>query len=419
MNLMAVMISSSVNSSRALLCCAVLFLFAMGSVPAWANTAPQHSSQNYEPAILEILESINAGELEQALAQTDQHLAEYPKSRVAYMLKGDILQAMVHNPVVMSESQSVEITPASEQPAETTQGIRHQLRNRWLHQAVDADRAHTQVPASLLDMGVHEYVMVSDMQAGRLYLYRNNQGVPELVRDYYLSVGSQGYGKEVEGDNKTPVGVYAFYQHIAGEKLPDLYGKGAYPVNYPNRLDRALNRTGYGIWLHGTPSNTYARAPWASEGCFVLSNDDLLDIEKYIDIETRTPVVLADQIEWVSLAELQSRRDELRRAIAQWKRDWESLNTKAYLSHYSRDYFNFGTDSFSAWAARKRKVNAAKTFIQVDTDIESMFLYPGQEDMFIVHYTQRYLSNNYAGQAKKEQYWQRDDLGRWQIVYES
>ena len=30
-------------------------------------------------------------------------------------------------------------------------------------------------------------------------------------------------------------------------------GDGAFPLNYPNEWDRRLNKTGSGIWLHGTP----------------------------------------------------------------------------------------------------------------------------------------------------------------------
>lgn len=374
--------------------------------------------EHYEPEIKTILDHIKAGELETALNLVDEHLDAFPKSRVGLVLRADILQSMVNNPLQYPAPEPT-IKTSREDKSETPFGLREQIRNRWRHYAFDADIAHSKLPASLIDMGKHEHVLVSDMEAGRLYLYRNNGGMPELVRDYYLSVGSAGYGKQIEGDNKTPVGVYSIYQHIAGSELPDLYGKGAYPVNYPNVYDRALKRTGYGIWLHGTPSNTYARAPWASEGCFVLSNDDLLDVEKYIDVQNRTPVILADQVEWVTPEELEQRRQQLRQTIESWRQDWESLDTQAYLAHYSRDKFNFGRDDYSAWAKRKAQINAAKSFIQVEMEIDSLFLYPGETDMFVVQYKQRYLSNNYAGEARKQQFWQRDPEGQWRIIYES
>ncbi|MEM7358005.1 MAG: L,D-transpeptidase family protein [Pseudomonadota bacterium] len=385
---------------------ATALLLLLGSI----NASAQNSGVAYEAEVLAIVTAIQNGDLEQALQLAEQHVEAVPKSRIGHLLKADILLAMSSVPV--------DIGARSDLPSEALHGLKQQIKNRWRHLKETSAMLDNKVPASLLDIGKHKHVIVTDMEAGRLYLYRNGEKYPELVRDYYLSVGSQGFGKELEGDNKTPVGVYSIYKHIEGKELPDLYGKGAYPVNYPNRFDRSRKRTGYGIWLHGTPSNTYARAPWASEGCFVLSNDDLLDIEQFIDVDERTPVILADSIEWISLAELDTRRKQFMSILSSWKQDWESLNTNAYLDHYSQEQFNFSGKGFRPWASRKQQINRSKTFVQIDLDIESLFLYPGEEDMFIVQYKQRYLSNNYAGETNKEQYWQRNKRGRWKIIYE-
>lgn len=365
---------------------------------------------DYESAVLEIIEALKSGELEVALAAADQHLSKFPKSQVGHLLKADILNALTGELSTPGANSSI--------PADQLKGLTHQLRNRWRHAVQGEAIVHRRFPAALLDMGDHEFVVVADMQDGRLYLYKNNNGVPELIRDYYMTVGSAGYGKEIEGDNKTPIGVYNINRYIEGRALPDLYGKGAFPVNYPNRYDRYLNRTGYGIWLHGTPSDTYARSPWASEGCFVLSNDDLLDIGQYVSAEKRTPVILSDDIEWLTLSDLQQRKRNLLDVIEQWKRDWESLDTQAYIAHYQPQDFNLGKGDYAAWVERKRSVNEEKNFVQVDLDIKSLFAYPGEKDMFIVTYEQRYLSDNFAGQSSKEQLWKRDQQGQWRIIYE-
>ncbi len=365
---------------------------------------------DYESAVLEIIEALKSGELEVALAAADQHLSKFPKSQVGHLLKADILNALTGELSTPGANSSI--------PADQLKGLTHQLRNRWRHAVQGEAIVHRRFPAALLDMGDHEFVVVADMQDGRLYLYKNNNGVPELIRDYYMTVGSAGYGKELEGDNKTPIGVYNINRYIEGRALPDLYGKGAFPVNYPNRYDRYLNRTGYGIWLHGTPSDTYARSPWASEGCFVLSNDDLLDIGQYVSAEKRTPVILSDDIEWLTLSDLQQRKRNLLDVIEQWKRDWESLDTQAYIAHYQPQDFNLGKGDYAAWVERKRSVNEEKNFVQVDLDIKSLFAYPGEKDMFIVTYEQRYLSDNFAGQSSKEQLWKRDQQGQWRIIYE-
>ena len=390
--------------------CCVLLSSVLLSSASFAASA-QIDNEKYESQLLDIVEKIQQGELTQALNLSKSHLQEYPKSRVGHLLQADILSAQAF------ELDSVgKLAPES---GVILDGLKHQIRSRWTHrrshQQLDTDQFF---PSSLVDLGGHSHVIVADMKLGRLYLYANQDGQPELVKDYYLTVGSAGYGKEYEGDNKTPVGVYSIYKYIDPKELPDLYGKGAFPVDYPNRFDRFKKRTGYGIWLHGTPSDTVARSPWASEGCFVLSNSDFLDISQFIDVDQNTPVVLSDSIEWISKEQLQSKQKTYHELISQWQQDWESLNTKAYLQHYSSEVFNFGKGSFNRWASAKESTNQGKTFVQVDMDIQSLFEYPGEKDMFVLKFRQHYLSNNYQGQSIKEQYWRKESDGRWRIVYE-
>ncbi len=149
-----------------------------------------------------------------------------------------------------------------------------------------------------------------------------------------------------------------------------------------------------------------------------MSNDDLLDIGKYISAEKRTPVILSDTIEWLTLDQLEVRKKSLINVIEQWRSDWESLDTRAYTSHYKVHEFNLGKGDYSTWKKRKKDVNELKTFVQVDLDIQSLFAYPGVKDMFVVKYRQRYLSDNFAGESEKEQLWKRDERGRWRIIYE-
>ena len=56
--------------------------------------------------------------------------------------------------------------------------------------------------------------------------------------------------------------MYHFTSVLSKSELPDFYGAGALPINYPNEWDRLNGRTGHGIWLHGTPADTYAISMW-------------------------------------------------------------------------------------------------------------------------------------------------------------
>lgn len=408
-----------VNLIKSLLFVALLFCIGLNISIASADAQQQGSEAvlhayaangDYEPALLAIIEALQAGHLQQTIKLADTHLTAFPKSQVGHFLRAEALTA-----VTVGLNRVGAESPLS---SPSLEGLKHQIKNRWRHANQQESITHQKFPSSLVDMGKHPFVVVADMPEGRLYLYQNIDDKPVLIRDYYMTVGAAGYGKNIEGDNKTPIGIYHINRYIEGRALPDLYGKGAFPVNYPNRYDRYLKRTGYGIWLHGTPSDTYARSPWASEGCFVLSNDDLLDIGQYVSADKRTPVILSDVIEWLSWPELEQRKGTYISVLKQWQEDWESLDTERYVAHYQQRDFNFENGDYASWKRRKKTVNEAKTFVQLDVELLSLFAYPGEKDMFVVQFKQRYLSDNYAGESIKEQYWKRNQYGQWRIIYE-
>jgi murein L,D-transpeptidase YafK len=175
-------------------------------------------------------------------------------------------------------------------------------------------------------------------------------------------------------------------------------------------------RNGHGIWLHGTPSGTYSRPPWATDGCVVLTNDDLARLSKYVDV-SRTPVVIGQSIRWRDPAHWEAERQAFLDAFAGWKKDWESLDTDRYLAHYSSRFRTDGQD-LEAWKAKKSRVNAGKAWVKVGIDDLSLFAYPGAQDMMMVTFEQDYRSSNMSKKTQKRQYWIRED-GAWRILHES
>ena len=101
----------------------------------------------------------------------------------------------------------------------------------------------TLVPRNLMKLQPEQhYAIVVDTTRSRLYLYHNEDGRPKYVADYYVSSGKLGAQKQREGDMKTPIGVYHVTSSIPVKKLPDFYGSGAFPINYPNEWDRREGR---------------------------------------------------------------------------------------------------------------------------------------------------------------------------------
>ena len=211
---------------------------------------------------------------------------------------------------------------------------------------------------------------------------------------------------------KTPIGVYHVTANLPRQKLTDFYGSGAFPINYPNAWDRRLGRNGHGIWLHGTPSDTYSRPPRASDGCIVLSNADLEVVGRTVQIGL-TPVIIADEIEWMEPGAFDQERGGLAAAFEAWRADWESRDSAKYLSHYAARFRSEDQD-LAAWSAHKRKVNAGKEWIKVGVSRVSMLQYP-RENFVVVSFDQDYKSNNLSNAMRKRQYWIRED-GRWRIL---
>ncbi len=383
---------------------AALCLAAAGT--ALASPERSRPGMDAEPMLAEVFVHIEQNRLDAALAQTERLLKAYPNFRLGYLIKGDLLLARSRPIKTLGD--------AANAPQDKLADLREEAIARL--QAYRDKPPTDYVPRYLLQMQAEQkYAVVVDTQKARLYLYRNEDGKPRFVADYYISHGKAGTEKAREGDKKTPVGVYHVTASLPRQKLTDFYGNGAYPINYPNEWDKRQGRNGHGIWLHGTPSDTFSRPPKASDGCVVLANQDLDDLAKNLQIGT-TPVIISNSIEWLSLDDWQAERTALSRSIEEWRSDWESLDTGKYLSHYSKR-FQAGSQNYEQWSAQKRQVNAGKQWIKVNAANISMFRNPGKEEMVVVTFEQDYRSSNLSNAMKKRQYWIKED-GAWKIVYE-
>jgi hypothetical protein len=246
------------------------------------------------------------------------------------------------------------------------------------------------VPRYLLQMHPEQkHAVVVDTQKSRLYLYQNDRHAA-LRRRLLHHAGQARRGKVSRGRQEDANRRLSRHLQPAAQKLTDFYGSGAFPINYPNEWDKRQGRNGHGIWLHGTPSDTFSRPPKASDGCVVLANQDLDSLAKSLQIGL-TPVIISNSVEWLSLDDWQSERSSLLKMIEEWRGDWESRNTDAYARHYSQK-FNADGQGYRDWIEHKRKVNAGKSWIKVGTGNISMFRNPGKEEYVVVTFEQDYRS---------------------------
>jgi len=274
------------------------------------------------------------------------------------------------------------------------------------------------VPNALLQLAdVHPHVLVVDLQRARLYVMENRNGELRLVRQQYASMGKNGAGKELRGDNRTPIGIYHITRWIRDQALPELYGAGAWPTNYPNPWDVFKRRTGSGIWLHGVPRDTESRAPLSSEGCVTMANDDLLALTPFVQLG-RTPVVLSNELEWEEPASQQEDREAFLARVEDWRAKWSAKDTDGYLAYYGEDFSAEGMNR-REFGIHKHRVNAGKKFIDVQLSEINLFRYPGTEEpLMLAEFMMDYRSSNYRMRARKQQFWKQDAAGDWKIFRE-
>lgn len=344
--------------------------FSVGFDTARSGQFDQASPDSVDGLLTLIFARIEAQQLDAALALTEQLVERYPKHRLGYLIKGDLLSAQM---------ESIDGFGAAAVPPERIAELQAEALVRLNSYRERPPAGY--VPRHLIKMTPEQsHAVVVDASRSRLYLFKNQGGFPLLVADYYVTQGELGIDKFREGDKKTPLGVYRVNRTVPKDQLIDLYGAAAFTLNYPNAWDRQRGRSGSGIWLHGTQSDTYARPPLASKGCIVLTNPDINAVSAYLQ-DGVTPVIISDQVEWVSKSEWQRERDDLVGLLNAWRADDK----------------NAGLD--------------------IDVDKLSIFRNPGKEEVLVVNFEQSVHDGAGANGQKKVQYWMRQ-AGSWKIVHE-
>ncbi len=108
-------------------------------------------------------------------------------------------------------------------------------------------------------------------------------------------------------------------------------------------------------------------------------------------------------------------------ALEVWRKDWASLDSDAYLSHYHKAFKTLKHD-YNSWASYKRRVNGKKSYIKVA--LSNIKVIPSQGkvqkgEAALVTFNQRYQSSNYNAVSRKQLYMARKNSSEpWLILYE-
>lgn len=296
---------------------------------------------NAETRLVEVFSLIESGDFQQALQRAENLTRDHPNFHLAHLVRGDLLKLRYAPQAAMGQPDTTQTAGASARLA----ALRTETQARLTALRDRPPAGH--IPHQFLALSPQtRHAIAVDASRSRLYLFENtapqsktagNTAPPtlRLIGDFFISVGKSGINKRVEGDGRTPLGAYYITSVRDKKTLPEFYGAGALPINYPNAFDVQRGRTGSGIWLHGSPPQQYVRAPLASDGCVVLSNPDM-DRLLALVAPRATPVVIAEQLKWVPSAALQSDATAFAAVLASWQRARSQATPEAFAQLFER-----------------------------------------------------------------------------------
>jgi murein L,D-transpeptidase YafK len=277
-----------------------------------------------------------------------------------------------------------------------------------------------EMPAPLGWATTGEYALICEKGSKLLHLFKFQDERFVLARSYPCIIGANGTNKKKAGDYATPKGSYFTLRYTPGSALQEIYGEGAFVLNYPNFLDRKEDRQGGGIWIHGhVPGKVIGVGDLVNtKGCIAVSNDSIRELKNML-LPSGTSVSIVDKVAFVKESRRKESLQEIRNFMDAWRQAWESGDTGKYLRHYSKDFINSEGMNFAAFKRHKERVNRDKKYIHVKVEqIAIVFPQEQEGEAVIVRFVQKYRSNNFESHSKKLFYLKKG-LEGWTIFGES
>ncbi len=189
-------------------------------------------------------------------------------------------------------------------------------------------------PTAIIRLPEKERAILVEKKTQTLFVYASRSGAPILEVKMPCSTGEIAGDKQKAGDKKTPEGVYFMIDVYEDRYLSPIYGKKAFPLDFPNLMDQRKGKEGSAIWIHGTNKTL---KPMDSNGCVAMENADILSLADYVSLDA-TPVILVEDIEFTDQQTLMHQEQAIIRMLDGWIEAMEKGTYHDYLSFYAHDY---------------------------------------------------------------------------------
>lgn len=274
------------------------------------------------------------------------------------------------------------------------------------------------------------HFLVMNKQSRRMFLLGNRGGKWAVFRTYRVAIGEREGRKERSGDRRTPEGQYFITGQKDRSELNSIYGPLAYVLNYPNIEDRKAGRTGEGIWIHGTASDTI---PYRTRGCLEMENERLLELSALLGAGIGTPVLIVNTAELGDPAGApdyraavaarkrvmlmyRGTRDSFVDLLEEWASAWESRDIENYARFYEEERFHAQGMGWPDWRARKK--GTFEAYRTIDISLDNIILSDFSESTAVVKFMQQYSSDRIRVANRKKLAFVRN-RGEWKIYRES
>lgn len=214
-------------------------------------------------------------------------------------------------------------------------------------------------------------IVLVEKASQQLFLYQYDGEYREILR-MKCSTGKVRGNKKESGDQKTPEGIYFCTREFTKKDLSPIYGTRAFPIDYPNPVDKIEGKNGSAIWLHGTNKPLKKRD---SNGCIALNNDDINRLASYVSLY-RTPVILVDQLQYKRPEENRDLKKSVVEFLNKWCRSFNAPSVSEYLKFYD-DRAGLDDSFWKEWAPIRDRLQSAMGQISVGIQNLSVYRHEG------------------------------------------
>lgn len=223
-------------------------------------------------------------------------------------------------------------------------------------------------PASLVSPGVDGKAILVEKSSQRIFLYESKGGRFYKTLEFQCSSGEVKGPKSLDGDKKTPEGIYFLENEYEDRYLAPIYGKKAFTTDYPNFLDKKAGRNGSAIWIHGTNKEL---KPRDSNGCIAMNNKDILELGQHIELRN-TPVVIVKDVEYADADDLEFEKQKIDHMLFRWIDSMNHGEYHDFLSFYSPDYLP-DVNWWMNWRQMRQRLKEKDEAFSLHYDLAGIF----------------------------------------------